>query len=290
MPPSWKRAASAIPATIPARVDPDDYLGTLFIIIWCTLFFGGFAMAILPPIFGAQDRAGPLSLAGHGFQRQRAAPARSGSLRRRLVVGKLQRRRLVVRRQQRRRLLRRRRVVGRRRIVGELVMADAARHDPRRTRPHRRRRAGGGGENLRRNLLRGGARQRQLFLSGRLHGDAGHRASSACSSPICSTSGGTSCQPMNLVVAQLVADRLRAAGAGLLSGAAHPSRAAAAALPPCARQCDEAVPEPQHPPHHAPAPACCCSCRWPSAMPKSSPTPASTAACRRKPGTAWSPG
>ena len=67
--------------------DPDDYLGILFVIVWCTMFFGGFAMAILPPIFGTQDRTRPLSLAGHGFQRQRIRIVRLD--RRRLVVGKL---------------------------------------------------------------------------------------------------------------------------------------------------------------------------------------------------------
>ena len=40
----------------PAKEDnswtPDNILFGLFIIVWCVLFFGGFAMAILPPIFG----------------------------------------------------------------------------------------------------------------------------------------------------------------------------------------------------------------------------------------------
>ena len=74
----------------------------------------------------AQDRAGPLSLARHGFRRSSSGRGSSGggwtsgsgggwssgSSRRRLVV-----------RQQRRRLLRRWRIVGRRRLVGELVTA-----------------------------------------------------------------------------------------------------------------------------------------------------------------------
>ena len=55
------------PATIPAPTDPSDYIGTLFIIIWCTLFFGGFAMAILPPIFGRKIGPGRYRWLGMDF-------------------------------------------------------------------------------------------------------------------------------------------------------------------------------------------------------------------------------
>ena len=111
------------PGTDSAPFDPDDICGILFVIIWCTLVLRRLRHGDPAADLRAQDRAGPLSLARHGFQRRLASSSGSGwssGSRRRLVVGKLggggwssgSRRRW---------LLRRRRIVRRRRLVGKLV-------------------------------------------------------------------------------------------------------------------------------------------------------------------------
>ena len=105
----------------------------IFVLIWATIFFGGFAMAFLPPIFGTRsDRT--VSMARHGPSDYGASSSRSG-----WVVGiahpAAAGRRAVPAaagrpaRQRRRRLFGWRRLVRRRRGIGELVMTQHA-HQP----------------------------------------------------------------------------------------------------------------------------------------------------------------
>ncbi|MDW6022104.1 YgcG family protein [Mesorhizobium sp. BAC0120] len=46
----------------------DDYVPILFMLVWATLFFGGFAMAVLPPIFGRKIGPGRYRWLGMDFQ------------------------------------------------------------------------------------------------------------------------------------------------------------------------------------------------------------------------------
>ena len=46
----------------------DDYFFFFFILVWATLFFGGFAMAVLPPIFGRKIGPGRYRWLGMDFQ------------------------------------------------------------------------------------------------------------------------------------------------------------------------------------------------------------------------------
>ncbi len=46
----------------------DDIFGTIFILIWATIFFGGFALAILPPIFGTKIGPGRYRWLGMTFE------------------------------------------------------------------------------------------------------------------------------------------------------------------------------------------------------------------------------
>ena len=101
-----------------------DYIATLFITVWVILFFGGFAIAILPPIFGRKIGPGRYRWLGIDFSSGIAEIVGQRlvvrQLEQRLVVGKLLRRQLVLGKLGRR-LLRRRRVVRRRRLLGKLV-------------------------------------------------------------------------------------------------------------------------------------------------------------------------
>ncbi len=71
------------PGNDSSATDPSDYIGTLFIIIWCTLFFGGFAMAILPPIFGSKIGPGRYRWLGMDFNVGRGSAARAAAAGRR---------------------------------------------------------------------------------------------------------------------------------------------------------------------------------------------------------------
>ena len=73
-----------------------DLVVVLFIIVWATLFFGGFAMAILPPIFGRKIGPGRYRWLGMDFNYNSSRSL----VRRRLVVGRIVGRRLVVGRRQ----------------------------------------------------------------------------------------------------------------------------------------------------------------------------------------------
>ena len=258
---------------------------TLFIIIWVTLFFGGFAMAILPPIFGRKIGPGRYRWLGMDFNTTRSRLGGSsgggwssgGSA---AAAG---------------------------RPAAAAAASPAAADRPAAAAPR------GAGDRMARAMTP----------------EEHARIADAVQAAEASTAGEIYCvvarssdsyffpaafmvtlaivvislavaylldlwwydlPPMTLVGAQLVAIAcaLLVLWASFRRSASISCRSQAA-LPPCARQCDEAVPEPQHPPHHRPHRRACCSCRWPSAMPKSSPTPASTAASRRKPGTASSP-
>jgi uncharacterized protein len=209
--------------------DIEDWIPVLFITIWAILFFGGFAMAILPPIFG--EKIGPGRYRGLGLG----------------VVVIRRGRWLVVRR---RWFLGRRRLVRRRRRIWRLVDGDETH---KRSRPRARgcRHSRGGGENRRRNLLRRRPPERRLLLSRRLHGDDRHPARQprrrlrvrilvgvdppAAFHPQAACRSG--CSACTVV-----------AGAG----AAHPSGAVADA-PPCRpRQCTASVSGTQCAPHRRP--------------------------------------
>lgn len=49
----------------------DDIVFALFIIVWATIFFGGFALAILPPLFGTKIGPGRYSWLGMTFDTNR---------------------------------------------------------------------------------------------------------------------------------------------------------------------------------------------------------------------------
>ncbi len=106
----------------PAPHNDDDDLDpvvVLFFIVWGTLFFGGFAMAILPPALRQEDRPEQVPLARHGHHRGR-------QLVRLRLVQRLLGQQLVVGQFVGRRLLRRGRVVRRRRLLGKLVRTTCA--------------------------------------------------------------------------------------------------------------------------------------------------------------------
>src|SRR5262249_2938254 len=46
----------------------DDYFPVFFMLVWATLFFGGFAMAVLPQIFGRKIGPGRYRWLGRDFQ------------------------------------------------------------------------------------------------------------------------------------------------------------------------------------------------------------------------------
>ena len=69
----------------------DDIAALLFIAVWATLFFGGFAMAILPRIYGRKLGPGRYEWLGMDFQLRQ----RIGIVGRRLVVGQFIRRLVV---------------------------------------------------------------------------------------------------------------------------------------------------------------------------------------------------
>jgi uncharacterized protein len=66
------------PGTDSTPFDPGDYLGMLFVIIWLTLLFGGFAMAILPPIFGRKIGPGRYRWLGMDFNVNRISSSSGG--------------------------------------------------------------------------------------------------------------------------------------------------------------------------------------------------------------------
>ena len=150
----------------------------MFIVIWATIFFGGFAMAILPPIFGTKIGPNRYHWLGMDFD-MTPRRSRGGGWSRRLVGRRMviRRRRLVVG-QQRRRLFGRRRLVRRRRGIGKLVMTKTLSEPG--SRAHRRGHPRCGSRNGWRDLLRRRALQRQLFLSRRLLRLARHAGCSAC--------------------------------------------------------------------------------------------------------------
>lgn len=61
-------------------IDPDQVIFFIFIAIWGTIFFGGFALAILPPIFGTRIGPGRYRWLGMTFdQTRRSSGGSSGS-------------------------------------------------------------------------------------------------------------------------------------------------------------------------------------------------------------------
>ena len=139
--------------------DPDTLIVVLFLIVWATLFFGGFAMAILPRIYGRKLGPGRYEWLGMTFNYNSSGGSSGGGW----SSGGSSRRRLVGR-VVRRRLFGRRRLVRRRRLVGELVDGE---HDDDRTgsRPHRRGDPRRRGEHGGRNLLRRGAHEATAISS-----------------------------------------------------------------------------------------------------------------------------
>ena len=62
----------------PGGDDAQDWAATLFFIVWATLFFGGFAMAILPPVFGEKIGPGRYRWLGMVFETNRGRSGRGG--------------------------------------------------------------------------------------------------------------------------------------------------------------------------------------------------------------------
>jgi uncharacterized protein len=56
----------------------DDFVPVLFMLVWATLFFGGFAMAVLPPMFGRKIGPGRYRWLGMDFQVGGARRSRGG--------------------------------------------------------------------------------------------------------------------------------------------------------------------------------------------------------------------
>ncbi|WP_024927656.1 TPM domain-containing protein, partial [Mesorhizobium sp. NBIMC_P2-C4] len=59
-------------------IDPDQIIFFLFVTIWVVLFFGGFAMAILPPIFGTKIGPGRYRWLGMTFDTNRSSSGGGG--------------------------------------------------------------------------------------------------------------------------------------------------------------------------------------------------------------------
>jgi uncharacterized protein len=60
-------------------IDPDTVIFFIFLAIWATIFFGGMAMAILPPIFGTKIGPGRYRWLGMTFDQRRRSSSSGGS-------------------------------------------------------------------------------------------------------------------------------------------------------------------------------------------------------------------